>query len=402
MKRRLVLVTVLLVLGAGAGLIITAKVSNKMGSERLRGQLLAAEKLLGQDKASEAAELLAPWRDKAVKGDLGEQLLALDMRALDSSGQDLEAMAAARQYLDTFPKGLARADAEYLLLKPLIETDASDPDVRDSVDQFLEEYPEHAATVRLQVALAKADRKEGKLTVARDRLQALWDDGVPESEQQSAADLLGEVNLAILFSPTPQPGETVIELAEGQYLYYIARDHDVPLDLLMAVNQVEDPRRLRIGQKIRVPELQFSLVCDKAENCLTVYDHGRFFKRYPVRTGRTEDSTPTGEFKIQNKKKDPTWRSPIDGKTYKPGDPKNELGTRWMSFEGDILGIHGTIHPETVGHYASNGCIGLLKDDVEELFTYIPVGTPLRIVGKQDLAKHRVIESGEENRVASN
>jgi lipoprotein-anchoring transpeptidase ErfK/SrfK len=215
------------------------------------------------------------------------------------------------------------------------------------------------------------------------------------------ANLLGDVNVAILMTPEPAPGETVIELKQGQYLYDLARKYDVPLQLLMDVNQIKDPRRLRIGQRIRIPAIQFSLVCDKAENTLTLYNNGRFFKEYPVRTGRKADATPSGEFKILNKKTDPTWRSPIDGKTYKPGDPNNELGTRWMAFEGDILGIHGTIHPETVGHYASNGCIGLLKEDVEELFDLIPVGTPLTIVGQQDLTKHRVIESPEGREVAS-
>lgn len=400
MKRSLVLVAVLLVLGAGAGLLIASKISAKMEAEKLTAEIASAEKLLKEGKPSEAAAILAPWREKGLGGDVGEHLLVLDMRALDAGGQDLEAMSAARDYLQDYPKGSARADAEYLLLKPLIDADASDPKVRGDVDAFLKDYPDHPAGARLQVALARADVKDGKLVDARDRLQALWDAGVVDSEKQLVADLLGEVNLSLLYSPTPAPGEKVIELAQGQFLYDIARENSVPLDLLTEVNQIKDPRKLRIGQKIRIPSIQFSLLCDKESNTLTVYDRGRFFKQYPVRTGRTPDSTPTGEFKVGNKKKDPTWRSPIDGKTYKPGDPQNELGTRWMGFEGDILGIHGTIHPETVGHYASNGCIGMLKEDVEELFNYLPVGTALRIVGKQDLTKHRVIQ-GEEKEVAS-
>ena len=78
----------------------------------------------------------------------------------------------------------------------------------------------------------------------------------------------------------------------------------------------------------------------------------------------------------------PTWHNPQDGREYPPGDPQNELGTRWMAFQGNILGIHGTIAPETIGEYASNGCVGMLMEDAEELFDLVPTGTTITITGK--------------------
>src|SRR5690606_37786881 len=127
-----------------------------------------------------------------------------------------------------------------------------------------------------------------------------------------------------------------------------------------------------------------------SRNTLILKNHGQFVKAYPVRTGRVAGTTPTGQFRILNKKTGPTWR-PGDGRVYLLGDPNNELGTRWMAFEGDILGIHGTIHPETVGAYASNGCIGLTQEDVEELFDLVSVGVPLIIEGAQDPTRHKII-----------
>ncbi len=53
-----------------------------------------------------------------------------------------------------------------------------------------------------------------------------------------------------------------------------------------------------------------------------------------------------------------------------------------MSFYRDQLGIHGTIHPDTIGQYASYGCVGMLKEDVEELFDIVPLKTPLKIIGE--------------------
>ena len=99
-----------------------------------------------------------------------------------------------------------------------------------------------------------------------------------------------------------------------------------------------------------------------------------------MRTGRTDDLTPNGNYTIQNKKKDPTWRRPGDGKEFKPGDPENELGTRWMSFWKDRLGIHGTIKPETVGLYSSAGCARLMPEEVEELYDLVVRATPVDIV----------------------
>ena len=55
-----------------------------------------------------------------------------------------------------------------------------------------------------------------------------------------------------------------------------------------------------------------------------------------------------------------------------------------MSFKDDRLGIHGTIKPETIGYYSSFGCVGMLKEDVEELFDLITVGTPIKIVGQMN------------------
>ncbi len=394
MKVRIGLLVLLLALGAGAGVFLATRIGQRVAREELRGALLQAEASLREGQPAQAADTLARWRERAAKGELGERRLALDMKALDGAGRAEDARVAAERYLAAFPEGPARPDAEFIRLRPGLEKSPTNPKLREQADALLARYPDHPGAARLQLALARAEIARGEMEPARQRLQTLWESGAGEApERAQVAKLLGDVNLELLMRPDPLPGETVIQLKQGQYLYNIARDHKVPLELLMKVNGIEDPKKLRIGQEIRIPRTQFSLVCDIGDNTLTLFDHGKFFKQYAVRTGRRANSTPTGEFKIINKKTDPTWRSPIDGKTYAPGDPNNELGTRWMSFDNDRLGIHGTIHPGTIGHYASNGCIGMLKEDVEELFDLIPVGTPLKIQGKQDLTRHRVIDS---------
>ena len=87
---------------------------------------------------------------------------------------------------------------------------------------------------------------------------------------------------------------------------------------------------------------------------------------------------PVGSFVIKDKIQHPPWWRP-DGKQIPYGDPANLLGTHWLSLDVRGYGIHGTWEPETIGQQASAGCIRLLNDDIEELYTLVIVGTPVVI-----------------------
>jgi hypothetical protein len=43
-------------------------------------------------------------------------------------------------------------------------------------------------------------------------------------------------------------------------------------------------------------------------------------------------------------------------------------------------GIHGTNHPESIGHAASHGCIRMRNHDVEELFELVRVGDQVELI----------------------
>jgi lipoprotein-anchoring transpeptidase ErfK/SrfK len=60
--------------------------------------------------------------------------------------------------------------------------------------------------------------------------------------------------------------------------------------------------------------------------------------------------------------------------------PGNQLGSRWMGFQGSNLGIHEAIDPASIGTYSSNGCVGLVREDVQELYDLVPIGTPITII----------------------
>jgi len=56
-------------------------------------------------------------------------------------------------------------------------------------------------------------------------------------------------------TPTPVPSSGVYQVKKGDTLQAIAIEFDVPLDLLIEVNRIENPHDLQIGQIIIIPEL---------------------------------------------------------------------------------------------------------------------------------------------------
>jgi lipoprotein-anchoring transpeptidase ErfK/SrfK len=103
--------------------------------------------------------------------------------------------------------------------------------------------------------------------------------------------------------------------------------------------------------------------------------------RYGVRVGR-EGFTWTGVQKITKKTEWPDWYPPtemIERQPYLPrfmaGGPGSPLGARAMYLGNTVYRIHGTNQPSTIGKFVSSGCIGMLNEDVSDLFDRAKVGT---------------------------
>ena len=103
--------------------------------------------------------------------------------------------------------------------------------------------------------------------------------------------------------------------------------------------------------------------------------------RYGVRVGR-DGFTWNGVQKVTRKAEWPDWHPPtemIERQPYLPrfmaGGPGNPLGARAMYLGSTIYRIHGTNQPSTIGKFVSSGCIGMLNEDVSDLFERAKVGT---------------------------
>jgi len=110
---------------------------------------------------------------------------------------------------------------------------------------------------------------------------------------------------------------------------------------------------------------------------LLAFSNGRLISRYPVSIGADTGPTPTGEFMVINKLKNP-WYTPPDKPAKAPG-PGNPLGSRWIGIDKPSYGIHGTKDPASIGTPASEGCIRLYNQHVEVLFEQVQKGTKVII-----------------------
>jgi lipoprotein-anchoring transpeptidase ErfK/SrfK len=169
---------------------------------------------------------------------------------------------------------------------------------------------------------------------------------------------------------------TTYEVQKGDNLTVIAKKHGVTVGQIIQSSGLSSDR-ISIGQKLTIPAYKLSIFIDKSDNTLTLKGDAELIKTYTVSTG-TGNSTPVGTFKITDKLENPTWYKA--GAVKKPGDPENQLGTRWMGWDLKGYGIHGTTEPEKLGQQASAGCIRMKNEEVEELYRLVPPGTPVTVV----------------------
>jgi lipoprotein-anchoring transpeptidase ErfK/SrfK len=67
-----------------------------------------------------------------------------------------------------------------------------------------------------------------------------------------------------------------------------------------------------------------------------------------------------------------------------PPGPSNPLGPRALYLFQDgrdtLYWIHGTTEPDTIGEAVSSGCIRMLNQDILDLYSRVPVGTPVVVL----------------------
>jgi hypothetical protein len=82
----------------------------------------------------------------------------------------------------------------------------------------------------------------------------------------------------------------------------------------------------------------------------------------------------------------------IERQPYLPrmmaGGPGNPLGARALYLGNTLYRVHGTNQPSTIGKNVSSGCIRLLNEDIEDLYSRVQVGTRVVVMPGQAQPAH--------------
>ena len=222
---------------------------------------------------------------------------------------------------------------------------------------------------------------------ARDELVAALDTKkFTTTEQDQAFDRLQKINDVVVFSDrkfAKDMHQTAYTVAAGDNMQKIANKFDVTVGFLQRLNNISDPRRLRLGASLKVVKGPFHSIVNKTTYTIDLYQ-GRpeqigsvFVRRLRVGLGEN-DSTPVGLWKIGDKLVIPVYYNSRDvgPRVINADDPTNPLGERYLALigvQGPSVGkegyaIHGTIDPASIGKKMSLGCVRLLNEDVNLVY----------------------------------
>jgi len=119
------------------------------------------------------------------------------------------------------------------------------------------------------------------------------------------------------------------------------------------------------GTLAPMTEQPLEIIVDKSNHRLAVVSGDVILRNYEVGLGGNK--TPEGKFVISEKVKDPN------------GSSTGAFGSRGMTLSDTRYGIHGTDEPGSMGKDESLGCVRMKKEDIEELYDLVPMGTPVTI-----------------------
>jgi murein L,D-transpeptidase YafK len=145
-------------------------------------------------------------------------------------------------------------------------------------------------------------------------------------------------------------------------------------------------------------ENTYYIIVDKSDYELKVYDEEGWYATYPIVFGGKDLSdkmregdkrTPDGQFKVVLKKIHPKWGPELlldypNDISYKRFNDRKAKGLIPKSARiGDGIAIHATRPDEewTVDNFYNwtDGCVSVKYTEMKDLFSYIPVGTPVTI-----------------------
>lgn len=217
-------------------------------------------------------------------------------------------------------------------------------------------------------------RQEGKLSEARNALTLFIQKYPSGLHVEEAKDLLGEVNIDILFSTYPSPEKQEYIVKPGDVLAKIGHKMKSTPELIMRTNNLSSTM-LRIGQRLFISHPDFSMFIQRKTKVIVLLNGGTFFKQYHIREEKLPAKLPP---KVTTRVSETmAWK---DGKRVGFGTKEYSLSTRWIRMTSPAYTIYSmpdAAHP-AVEESPPQG-LGLDATDVEELSGLVNGKTPVTI-----------------------
>ncbi len=245
-----------------------------------------------------------------------------------------------------------------------------------------------------QLEKARKLRADGKLvaaqTLLREQIQ-IWRNA---PEAQTARELLGDINTTLFFDNDRLFAKTEYTVKRGDSLWRIARQLESTPDRIMRANQLSSDR-IHPGDRLVVPDGDFTLTLDLPNERAVVHHGDGFFKQYPI---AAIDLPPSRQARLTTKVQAATWWK--DGKVIPAKTPEARAeSTPWIHLGLSRYTLYGIseeegaadtaieISEEQTGPAADENKsdqpgsgIALLKEDLAELQLFIGRGTPVTII----------------------
>ncbi len=199
-------------------------------------------------------------------------------------------------------------------------------------------------------------------------------------------------------------GEIIYTVVKGDNIELISSKLGVDKRRIIKDNNLDPQKTLQIGLKIKantkkiVPKIvDNGIIINIPDRTLYFFKDSILENVFSVGLGMsswrgiTKWRTPTGQFKIVSKRKNPTWHVPesmkwkmqMEGKTVipvVPPGPDNPLGRYALDTSIPAVIIHETIWPTSIYQFRSHGCIRVLPENMERFFNQVKISTSGEII----------------------
>lgn len=189
---------------------------------------------------------------------------------------------------------------------------------------------------------------------------------------------------------------TIYETRTEDTLPDIARRFDLGYVEIRTANPNIDPWLPGAGKWLHLPTQHIvplvprrGIVINLPELRLYYFLSENQILTFPLGIGKESYETPLGSTVVKRKRIHPTWTPTASEHAENPNlpavvppGPDNPMGELALYLGWPGYAIHGTNKPYSIGRRDSHGCIRLYPQDIDALFSAVPVGTPVTVVNQ--------------------